>query len=119
MADLRNLSLRGQGMARSHPTALEARRIPYLVNRGSGYANPDYRWRWGCPVCEFECEDSSRAKCQQQADAHRCGGGWCAIPATHPSQPSTLASRFEVTAEDRDRWNRRREWRRAQTSRRR
>ena len=94
----------------------EPRQRLYQVNRGSGYSNPDYRWRWGCNVCRFTCENSDKAVCQAEADAHNCGSGWCAIPMT-PVRVALLGRPHlpEPTPEDRERWNRLRERNRRRT----
>lgn len=80
-------------------------RGPFRVNRGSGYSNPDIRWRWCCNVCTFACEDRSKDECQLMADAHVCGAGWCAIPMT-PERVALLGRPHlpEPTKEDRKRW---------------
>jgi hypothetical protein len=89
---------------------LVQKRIPYQVNRGTGYSNPDHRWRWGCPVCPFSCEDRDRDTCQQEADAHDCGSGWSPIPIAGPF--AELVERVTPTAEDRERWEAQRKARR-------
>lgn len=45
---------------------------PYLVNRGTGWSNPDWRWRWGCPCCPYVREDRSRPQLLAEIDRHRC-----------------------------------------------
>jgi len=47
-------------------------KIPYLVNRGSGWSNPDWRWRWGCPVCRYTAEERSKPALMVRIDLHRC-----------------------------------------------
>ena len=94
---------------RAYQVGIPARRIVYLLLQGGGHSNPNYEWRWSCPVCSENFTDTEKETAQQMADAHECGGGWCPIPATHLSQPSTLVPRFTVTKEDRERWARRRE----------
>lgn len=71
------------------------KRIPFMVNRGSGYSNPDYRWRWCCPVCTFTCEGKEQADVQREADAHKCGAGWCAVPITAERAALLGARMFE------------------------
>lgn len=82
---------------------------PFLVNRGSGYSNPDMRWRWGCSVCPFTCEDRNKDVCQAEADAHKCDYGWCAIPMTEERLMLAAISPFKLpdmtpTKQDRVRW---------------
>jgi len=82
------------------------------VNRGSGYSNPDMRWRWCCPVCPFTCENRVKETCQLLADGHaaHCGAGWCPVPMTFDRMMFTVLPRIpEPTREDRERWNRLRE----------
>ena len=86
--------------------------IPYPVNRGSGYSNPDMRWRWSCAVCGFTCEDRQKEDCQRFIDEHvaHCTAGWCPIPMTVDRMMfSVLPHVAEPTNEDRERWNRLRE----------
>lgn len=86
--------------------------IPYPVNRGSGYSNPDMRWRWSCSVCGFSCEDRSKDDCQRFVDEHvaRCDAGWCPIPMTVDRMMFSVLPRVpEPTKEDRARWQRLRE----------
>lgn len=90
---------------------LGERRVPYVVNRGSGYSNPDYRWRWDCPMCEFTCEARDKKEAQRQADAHHCGVAWCPVPMT-PARAGLLGvgrELLEPSAEDREAWAKLRE----------
>jgi len=47
-------------------------KVPYRVNRGSGWSNPDWRWRWGCPVCPYVRERTDRQALMVEIDLHRC-----------------------------------------------
>ncbi len=47
-------------------------KMPYRINRGSGWSNPDWRWRWECPCCTYKREDTDLAALMGVIDLHRC-----------------------------------------------
>lgn len=90
---------------------LGERRTPYVVNRGSGYSNPDYRWRWSCSMCVQTFEERDPKEVQRLVDSHHCGVSWCAVPMTAERSGLLGVGRdlLDPAPEDRERWQKLRE----------
>lgn len=60
-------------MAAAHALVVVPRvKLPYLLNVGSGWSNPDWIWEWRCPLCAYRRQDRSKAQLEVEISRHRC-----------------------------------------------
>lgn len=49
-------------------------KLPYLLNVGSGWSNPDWIWEWRCPCCPYRRRNRDKGKLEAEIRLHRCRG---------------------------------------------
>lgn len=48
------------------------KKLPYLLNVGSGWSNPDWIWEWRCPCCKYRRRNRDKAALEAEIQHHRC-----------------------------------------------
>ena len=74
MADTSTLSIAFHRLAVAafERVSVPAVKVPYRLNFGTGWSNPDWRWRWACPRCPYVKTDVSREGLLAIIRYHRC-----------------------------------------------
>ena len=74
MADTSTLSIAFHRLALAafERVPVPAGKVPYLINQGSGWSNPVWRWRWACPRCKYVHTGEHKSDVLSVIHYHRC-----------------------------------------------
>lgn len=90
------------GVSRCAPVLCTPPEQRHLYRTEHGNQNPIVLYHWDCPVTSEHIVEHGEAEARERMLAHDCGGaGWCPTPFAHRAY---VHPRFEVTVQDRERW---------------